>query len=282
MVSSGQSQCTWLPYAEGVAGSRHQLRDEPSQDSCKWGSSPYGVVIAVADGHGSASNFNSMYGSEFASLRAVGRLLCFAATMQGEPLEHIRRYAHEELGRDIVRAWVRNVRQHAKKDKRANELPPAKLLSAYGTTLLAVLATKRYLLYFQLGDGDILRVAANGSVSRPISKHNLIGDETYSLCMRNAWLHASIYLEPLDVLPEPDTQPELIVLATDGYANSFNSDDDFLRVGPDILRLIQRDGWEAVKSSLAAWLKETTQMGSGDDITVGLLWRTTPRSASEV
>jgi hypothetical protein len=65
----------------------------------------------------------------------------------------------------------------------------------------------------------------------------------------------------------------LILVATDGYANSFVNDAAFLRVGSDILDILRRDGAQVVQDSLGDWLREASDAGSGDDITVGLLYR---------
>ena len=82
-----------------------------------------------------------------------------------------------------------------------------------------------------------------------------------------------------------DPPPALILLATDGYANSFVNEAAFLQVGTDILEMIRTEGLETVQENLATWLAEASQDGSGDDITLGILCRTDiqprPRSAEE-
>jgi hypothetical protein len=80
-------------------------------------------------------------------------------------------------------------------------------------------------------------------------------------------MYTDVRVEPLQ---EP---PALILLATDGYANSFRTDQDFLKVGSDMLEMIRRDGWQYVKNRLNGWLAEASQLGSGDDITVGLMYQ---------
>ena len=67
--------------------------------------------------------------------------------------------------------------------------------------------------------------------------------------------------------------PELILLATDGYANSFREDAGFLKVGSDLLGIIRTDGLDKVNENLETWLTETSKAGSGDDITLGILCR---------
>ena len=59
----------------------------------------------------------------------------------------------------------------------------------------------------------------------------------------------------------------LVLLATDGYANSFREDRGFLKVGTDLLGMLRSDGLDHVKANLGDWLRETSEGGSGDDIT---------------
>jgi hypothetical protein len=65
--------------------------------------------------------------------------------------------------------------------------------------------------------------------------------------------------------------PTLVLLSTDGYANSFRSDDDFLKIGQDYLEIIREQGIASLAEELPAILTEATQQGSGDDITLAIL-----------
>ena len=151
--------------------------------------------------------------------------------------------------------------------------PPAPeagdVLVQYGSTLLTVLAGPEVLLFLQLGDGDILVVADDGTVTRPMPEDSrLMANETTSLCTVDAWREIRVALYPL-----VEGAPALILLATDGYANSFVSEQDFLRVGPDYLQAIREEGLAAVGSHLDEWLAEASTQGSGDDITLGIVSR---------
>jgi hypothetical protein len=46
----------------------------------------------------------------------------------------------------------------------------AESLVAYGATLLVAAVTERFVLYLQLGDGEILAVSDSGEVVRPLTK----------------------------------------------------------------------------------------------------------------
>ena len=143
-------------------------------------------------------------------------------------------------------------------------------LHAYGATLIAVLLTQEFHLYVQLGDGDILTVAADGRVSRPplAEDARLLANETTSLCMRDAWSSVRLYFQPLVC-----ARSSLILLATDGYANSFVDADAFVQVGADLLDAVCSQGVPAIAAQLPAWLADTSFSGSGDDITVAMAFR---------
>ena len=66
--------------------------------------------------------------------------------------------------------------------------------------------------------------------------------------------------------------PALLLAATDGYANSFQDDGGFLKVGADLLDILNAAGATYLHTHLADWLTEASQAGSGDDITVGVLY----------
>jgi len=63
------------------------------------------------------------------------------------------------------------------------------------------------------------------------------------------------------------------MLATDGYANSFESGTGLLQAGQDMLAAIRTEGLASASGRLPAWLRATSSAGSGDDITVGLVYR---------
>ena len=69
-----------------------------------------------------------------------------------------------------------------------------------------------------------------------------------------------------------EASPALIMMSTDGYSNSFSSDADFHKVGPDLLRILRTDGPQEVSGLLAGWLSEASAKGSGDDVTLGVIY----------
>ena len=67
--------------------------------------------------------------------------------------------------------------------------------------------------------------------------------------------------------------PALILAATDGYANAYRDEASFRQVAGDFWTLLRDEGEAAVQPHLTEWLNEASQQGSGDDISVGLVWR---------
>jgi hypothetical protein len=67
--------------------------------------------------------------------------------------------------------------------------------------------------------------------------------------------------------------PDIVVVTSDGYANSFVDDDAFLQAGPDIFGHVTQHGLDWVAEQLPGWLESASRLGSGDDITMGVACR---------
>jgi len=189
--------------------------------------------------------------------------------------------AVQELQRKLVDTWVASItsdlREHPLTEVELENLEkedgPESRISveqtpqlAYGATLLIAAATDSLLLYLQLGDGEILSVDATGETTRPLPPdERLMGNQTTSLCQPDAWKEfRAAWVADLGL-------PALVLLTTDGYANSFRSDEDFLKIGQDYLGILRDQGIAILAEELPEILTEATQQGSGDDITLALL-----------
>ena len=138
---------------------------------------------------------------------------------------------------------------------------------AYGSTVIATLLTSEYMHAFQLGDGDLVLVKKDNTTLLPLATdEKQLGNDTDSLCSPRAWADFRSKL-----IPFHQEKPLLVLLATDGYKNSFRTDSGFLKVATDLVDFIRESGWEEIKNSLPTWLNEASQIGSGDDVTVGIL-----------
>ena len=245
-----------------VRGASHVRADRPCQDAVFDGTRGGARAVAVADGHG--SSLRSDTGARMAVEVAVEHLLGLHEAMTPEErgrLSATLEFLRAPTLRQIVQAWVDQVEMHNAAD------PAPAGLRDYGTTLLFALATPSLLLFGQLGDGDILVVDADGQVSRPIPPDPLaFANETPSMCEADAWTRIR-----LAVRPAP-TGESLVLLCTDGYANSYADDEVFERIGPDYLKLVRSQGLAGLAPHLPRFLDHVSAQGSGDDVSVALLY----------
>ena len=279
----------WHVYGQSVRGAAHDRLGLPNQDAIHWlpasGVGPP-IILGVSDGHGSPKSFRSDVGSRLAVEQSAWMV---QDLLDGQPdpsnLSAVKRTAEDYLPREIVRRWQEMVEDHLAENPLTDEELASVAeqqgsdarqkvvnnpLLAYGATLLIVLVTRDFILYLQLGDGDILVVDETGGVSRPLPKdERLFANETTSLCRKDAWQDVRFRFQALF-----GKSPSMILLATDGYANSYRDDAQFMKIGTDMLSIIKEKGISPIQANLENWLKETTAAGSGDDITLGLLYIT--------
>ena len=268
----------WQVVGQTVQGAAHERNGLPNQDAICWlpasgrGSS---AVLAVADGHGSPRYPRSHTGARLAVETAVRLIDDFIGSQSDvDNLSLIKDATQEWLPRALVRNWAEAVAADLQTEPLSETelflLGPGssrELSIAYGATLIVTAVTERFILYLQLGDGDILCVSQSGEVTRPLSKDDrLFGNETTSLCANEAWRDFRVQFQPLTQSP-----PALVLLSTDGYPNSFRDESGFLQVGSDILDLVHENGLASVNDRLAGWLRDSTRAGSGDDVTLGIL-----------
>ena len=269
----------WRTLKASVRGAAHIRVGLPNQDAVRVVRfhDDVPLIMALADGHGSAKSFRSRRGARLAVV--VAQKVCGYLFQLGNPSQ-IKHWAEQQLPLALVRLWQAQVAKSLQRlpftpaeleplDAAARRQVEALPALAYGTTLLTVVIAANFILYLQLGDGDILTVSASGEVERPLPKdERLIANQTTSLCSAKAWNEAQVYFQTLAGAP-----PALILAATDGYANAYRDDASFQQVARDYWTLLRDEGVEAVKPYLKDWLNEASQQGSGDDISVGIIWR---------
>ncbi|MFM9915856.1 MAG: protein phosphatase 2C domain-containing protein [Rhizobacter sp.] len=279
----------WAVIGRSARGATHARDGLPNQDavahvSTAEGEQPALALAAVADGHGGRRHFRSAEGARLAvdvALRVLHSVAPRFAQMAPSTRSDL---AASEVPTLIVNAWVEAVRAHLSAHPITDEewlalesaegpdgsiAVRADPLLAYGATLLAALTTADSVALWQLGDGDVLAVSPAGVVSRPVaSDERLFGNFTTSICRPGA---AADFRSA--VLTSKSTLPSLLMLSTDGYANSFRTDADFLKVGTDLRDLISQHGLTAIEARLGGILEDASANGSGDDITVALLYQ---------
>jgi serine/threonine protein phosphatase PrpC len=278
----------WQVIGETIAGASHLRVGRPNQDAILQvrESGVYApIVLSLSDGHGSNKCFRSHRGSRFA-VTIGAQLMCelIDEKRKGYDAAKIENAVKEIFPLEFVRRWQAVVQAdltcdpftkeelgqvEAVDSMRARELVEAHPALAYGATTLTVAVTSSFVIYAQLGDGEIMLVLETGEVSKPLPEDDrLLANETTSLCTDTA-------ADDFRTAYHPFTQslPALIVMTTDGYANSFVDEAGFLKVGNDLLNLLRADGFDTVNRSVKGWLEEATRLGSGDDCTLGIICR---------
>lgn len=263
----------WRLAGASVQGASHVQLGLPNQDDAKWLLGPDGrsFALAVADGHGAAVHARSDRGAQLAVAVAISEL---------RPL--IERPDEEELLRGVdalrqrlITRWrdgvSADIAAHPLTREEAFALAAYDLdrTALYGSTLLIAGVSATAGVICQIGDGNIYLVDRNGAVSEAFAPLELPGEATYSLCMDDA----------LDVLEKRSLAADelgalaAIVLCSDGYRKSFR--DDASAAAP-VKDMSERLGWvssSAMASELEDWLRQVSQLGSGDDISVAIAAR---------
>lgn len=214
-----------------------------------------GCAMAVADGHGGRRHDRSAVGARIATRLATLLLRRLCRSADDDSLAGCFR---DDFPRWMVRQWRRRVLD----DAATPGEPPSAIVDRYGTTLIVGLCTAKSCLVGQIGDGEALLLRRTGMVRLIEPDLTTVGLATHSLCQRAAhryWrIHAGRALEPGDIL----------LLATDGFADSFASEGDLNRFADDLWQRCDAFGPSRVASCLPGWLDRLSRDGSGDDITL--------------
>lgn len=290
-----QKNLSWSACAHSVIGYSHQRQNKPNQDAfCLLKEEGQAIILTISDGHGNNSFFRSDVGAKLAVEVAANLLQQIVNSIEEveQSYETIYELTRQQLPAKLVEEWQKAVKRHYEENPFTQEeeekLPSKKEVQKmgfrlspegmaeriifqypYGATLLGVAITSSFIMYLQLGDGDILCLNKDGTIYRPIPEDSrLFANETTSLCLPEAWGDFSIQMQPYR-----EESPVLIFLATDGYSNSFVSEDDLHNDIRLYLDWISEEGLHRVDRELPKILERVTREGSGDDITVGIVSR---------
>lgn len=266
---------------ECVKGATHERSGAPLQDSKKIIEVSDSVtILAVADGHGSSKCPRSDRGSTMAvnAFCSVVSNYLMSYGQDENGMENLVTFLNREgdmrFAQDVCEEWQARVKQsfYKNKDERFvsddGSFDWKSIYSLYGTTLLGMLITDSFVFAFQIGDGDISLVTTD-NVSSLVDAEKFLGTETHSMSKENAWTKAATTVRRKNV--EDDT-PYLYLISTDGFANSYVSDIEYQKTCRDYYNLIGQHGFDAVKENLGKWLKETSELGCGDDVTLVLAY----------
>ncbi len=261
---------TWGVFSASVQGANHVRTGQPNQDAVATvpaAGSGEQLILAVSDGHGSEAYTRSDVGARIATqvMAELGQELLDLAGASS--LSAVKAIAEGDLPRRLVRAWRERVLADARgtvgSEAGAAAADEDNLIRPYGATLIGAVVTPEFLALWQLGDGDILVVDDSGALTTPLAPPGLqLGVETESLLSKNAWQQVRVHWMSLQ-----GDAPALVLLSSDGLANSYASNDAFLQFGSDVLARIREGGLRQVCDHLPGWLSRATEF-SGDDVTV--------------
>lgn len=285
----------WVVIRESVRGASHEVSGDPNEDFA--GSSISAdrkapVVLAVSDGHGADIAFRSSTGSRLAVETAKRLAAQVTVVPSGMTPSVFKRELQRRLPRLISDEWMRAVAADvAANPFTKNELDALadadpegrKQLEhdpklAYGATLLLAVIGREMAVYAQIGDGDLIAFDSDQNPLHPIpSDERLVGTETTSLCVDGAWTDFRTVFAPIC-----DDPPLLVTLSSDGLANSFASETDFVSDLKRNMQAIRAGGREAFEAQLAGRLAAISKAGSGDDISLCLAKRVEKIDADEL
>lgn len=268
----------WDVAFGSARGGVHVRDGRPREDAVAWWPGPgaaHGaaeVVVAVSDGVGSRDCFRSDRGAWVAVsvACAVGAdLLRGGGLVAADPGLH-------GLWSDVAARWQEVVRADLESEPFTEEelagtsghLAERDPVLAYAATLLLVVATADRLLVGQLGDGDLLLVASDGTVRDPLPPDaESVAGVTSSLAQPDAAAVARSTVVDLAA-----TAVDTVLVCTDGYGNAFADPQWQADVGRDVRTQLAEDGVPAVRARVGGWVQEAADVG-GDDATLAVLTR---------
>lgn len=270
----------WRGVGASVEGALHTHHGTVCQDAVKVDINAHRAIVCVADGHGDPRHARSDVGSKMAVEVAAEKLAELARDLAQEGSAHplqLEERLRDHLGHRVVWEWNRRARTHAEQlvaeetGVPQGEGPDGTWhsdLTLYGTTLLCAMFTQRLAIYLQLGDGDILYLARDGSAERmfPVEAE-LMGTATWSMCQQDAVSRMQLMCRQMG-----RSTPGLVMLTTDGVRDSLaDSFEAYMGVGEWLMERVDSLGLDAVEAELPVWLRQLSERGNGDDATLGFV-----------
>lgn len=268
---------TYRAFACSRVGASHVREGKPCQDAhALWAGTVAAdsyVLAAVADGHGDAEHSRSAEGASWAVEAAAGELwdLKSSLAVQATTSQLIAEFK-KNFPRRATHRWREAVRQRTEATE--SSVHDRALYRPFGTTLLVAMWWGDLLLAAQIGDGAAFVVQEDGTVDRLLSpSSDEIGGVTQSLCSANADKH---WVTAVRRFPDD----AMLVLMTDGVINAFENDTEVQKFVADLGLRIRDHGITQVAEKVPGWLDSYSHQGSGDDMTLVLVWRCPARDRS--
>lgn len=269
-------------FCQSVQGASHIKNDMPCEDSGKIHVTDFCKIFVLGDGHGDSNCPRSKIGSQYICDITVQSLEKFAFDIESLGWEEklFNKAEMQPLMNQLITSifgkWSCAVNDEFiqnpltdKESEAANEYieryrKGERIEHIYGTTLIAGLLTKDYLLLLQQGDGRCVVFNADGSTSQPIPwDDRCFANVTTSVCDTDAIQSCRYHITDL-------TQNPVIacVAGSDGVEDSFSSMDKMHVYYRNLLEYACENGTKELESYLEENLPEFSANGSGDDTTI--------------
>lgn len=253
-------------------GSSHVLIDKPCQDFAMSLSSPSYAIGIVADGHGSDKYFRSERGSKFAvevTMSILKEFLSVTRNMTQLP----KGEWHKQIAASIISHWNDRIEAdkttepfteeelQSLKESDRQQVKDGKWQSAYGTTLIAIVRTKKCFFGLHIGDGKCVAIDNNGNPSQPIPwDDRCFLNQTTSLCDNDAIsLFRFVYLT--------ENLPTAAFVASDGVDDTYSTDERLYDFYVTMWKMFLSDSTTALKD-IQSFLPKMSEQGSHDDISI--------------
>lgn len=269
-------------FCQSVQGASHIKKDMPCEDSGKIHSTEQFKIFALGDGHGDSNCPRSKIGSQYICDITIQELERFATDVETQDWTHRlfdkadAEHLVNQLVTSIFGKWSCAVNDEfsqnpltEKEEEAAAEYidryrQGLRIEHVYGTTLIAGLLTKDYLLLLQQGDGRCVVFNADGSATQPIPwDDRCFANVTTSVCDVDAIPSCRYHI--IDLSENPVIA---CVAGSDGVEDSFNSMDKMHVYYRNLLKFACENGVEALEKYLEETLPDFSANGSGDDTTI--------------
>ena len=292
-IASPKTRC----YNYSCQGESHKATNKECQDySLTVKDDDNGIYIAViCDGHGGDTYFRSAVGAKTAAEITVLNVQEFVreegkALLKGMPFKQVGTLAtineqdllDTSMRRLFAKIWIqwrnaiyedakRPVTQWETENVKPEHLQllqnQDKVVKVYGCTLMVYVQTPDYWFAFHLGDGKCVMFDKNMQFSQPIPwDERCFLNKTTSLCDNEP-------VEEFRYCAEGDGHfPAAIFFGSDGLDDTFGDGDKLYNFYGNLIRMIKKNGLEAVTSEIQTSLPRLSEIGSKDDMSIAFVY----------
>lgn len=260
-----------------VQGANHIKVEKECQDASISFLEKKMAIAIVCDGHGGDDYVRSSFGSLIATEVGLKNIKEFLRNIdEDELILNPEKYLNT-LKESIIASWNMEINKHFEEylfsedelqnvSERAKQKYESKeYQSAYGTTFIATVMTEKYWFALQIGDGKCVSINKEGNLEEliPIDE-NCFLNETTSICDSNAIENFRHYFS--------QDLPIAIFVGSDGVDDSFQNEKQLYKLYKSIVFSFATENFDKAKEDLENYLPVLSAKGSGDDISIGVIF----------